>query len=112
MSNTEAPRPNLVEAPTTQFLVHYHLSGMMLIRAADEQAASRAVAMSLEAMFGEREGGVTSPSAEAGRICLDKLAVQVDSVEAIEFTSDEELPPMPDVIIDEIIQPRVSTPTE
>jgi hypothetical protein len=111
MSNTEAPRPNLAEAPTTQFLVHYRLSGAMLVRSTSGQAASQAVAVSLEALFGNREAGEAWPS-EASRIRVSELAVNVDAVEAIEFTADEGLPPVPDVILDEVIQPRASTPAE
>ena len=86
MSNTETPRPNLAEAPTTQFLVHYRLSGAILVSSTSGQAASQTVAVSLEALFGNKETGEAWPS-EASRIRVSELAVNVDAVEAISLPS-------------------------
>ncbi len=77
--------------PTTEFLVAYQVSGLMLVYAPDEAAASQKAVASLQAVI-EKSAASDLPPGE--KIELRDTNVVIESAEALEFP--QELPNAPE----------------
>lgn len=73
--------------PGREYLVYYSLSGMMLVRATHESEASDKVFTTLHVLVG-RMGQTGLTADEASNVGLADPVVEIDSVEAVEYSGD------------------------